>query len=149
MSSAKMLLDNGSVVREIRYIGLRTLPQRMKRHKQHHEFGDYWSMHFDAPPSLVSQLNKYMQTDHRVVRWTTLKLGERLTDVASIRQNTITDVDLEPKDSNNPFVNGSNMGLPGGDELLPAVGSDAKVASLGRNDMVASLGTGMYGRQRL
>ncbi|KAI5123939.1 hypothetical protein M0805_006354 [Coniferiporia weirii] len=87
--SAKLLLDHGSTVRQIQYLGSHNLPQRMRRHKHYHTAGDYWSMHFDAPPSLLAQLNERMRTDPRVVRWTMLKLGERLEDVVDSRRSTM------------------------------------------------------------
>ncbi|THG93730.1 hypothetical protein EW145_g8296 [Phellinidium pouzarii] len=87
--SAKLLLDRGSTVRQIEFLGTRVLPQRMRRHNAYHTTGDYWEMHFDAPPSVLEQLNAHMRTDPRVVRWTMLKLGERLDDVVDDKRRTV------------------------------------------------------------
>ena len=38
-------------------------------------------MHFDTSPRVLAALNERMRTDPRVIRWTMLKLGERLEDV--------------------------------------------------------------------
>ncbi|KAH8119403.1 ribosomal protein S6, partial [Phellopilus nigrolimitatus] len=92
--SATLLLERGSTVRQIQYLGTRNLPQRMRRHKHYHAIGDYWTMHFDAPPRLLAQLSERMRTDPRVVRWTMLRLGERLEDVvAADRARTVGDAD--------------------------------------------------------
>ena len=39
--SAMHVLDSGGTVRGFRYWGTRTLPQRMKRHKQFFNYGEY------------------------------------------------------------------------------------------------------------
>lgn len=80
--SATLLLENGGVVRDIESMGMRTLPQRMFRHKAWHSYGDYWAISFDASPQLMAQLARRLRADPRVIRWTTRKLGERLDDIS-------------------------------------------------------------------
>ena len=46
-------------------------------------------MHFDTSPQALAQLNRNLRTDTRVLRWTTLKLGEKLDDVVGKREKTI------------------------------------------------------------
>jgi len=89
--SAMLLMDNGAAVRSIKSLGLRTLPNRMQRHRQFHKIGDYWSMYFDAPPRLMLELNNKMRKDPRVIRWTILKLGEKLEDVWDAKERTFAD----------------------------------------------------------
>lgn len=38
-------------------------------------------MHFDTSPPVLSQLSSRLRADPRVVKWTTLKLGEKLEDI--------------------------------------------------------------------
>lgn len=45
-------------------------------------------MHFDTSPRTLAALNERLRTDPRVVRWTMLKLGERLEDV--VRDPAVT-----------------------------------------------------------
>jgi ribosomal protein S6 len=45
-------------------------------------------MHFDASPKIVSELKRSLGTDTRVLRWTTLKIGEKLDDVVGRRERT-------------------------------------------------------------
>ncbi|KAJ7703101.1 hypothetical protein B0H17DRAFT_1127437 [Mycena rosella] len=52
--TALHIMDAGGVVRKIDSWGTRTLPQRMRRHGNYHEIGDYWTMHFDTAPGLSS-----------------------------------------------------------------------------------------------
>lgn len=39
-------------------------------------------MHFDASPKLKAQVESRLRQDPQVIRWTTLKLGEKLEDIA-------------------------------------------------------------------
>ncbi|KAI0700879.1 ribosomal protein S6 [Cytidiella melzeri] len=85
---ARHVMDNGGVVREIESWGTNTLPVRMKKT---HEIGDYWTMHFDASPPVLTSLRKILHYDHRVLRMTTLKLGERVEDISKPRMKTSRD----------------------------------------------------------
>ncbi|KAJ7217957.1 ribosomal protein S6, partial [Mycena pura] len=80
--SALHVLDAGGVVRKFDSWGTRSLPQRMHRHGNYHEIGDYWTMHFDTAPRTLLTLNSLMRRDPRVIRWTILKLGSRPEDIA-------------------------------------------------------------------
>ncbi|KAK0520211.1 hypothetical protein OC834_000366 [Tilletia horrida] len=81
-STSQLILTNGGAVRGMQYWGRRTLPQRTRRHQQYHNEGDYFLLHFDTNPRVLSTLSSRLRADPRVIRWTTLKLGERrLADV--------------------------------------------------------------------
>ncbi|KAG5353766.1 putative 28S ribosomal protein S6, mitochondrial [Termitomyces sp. J132] len=80
--TATHLLNAGSVVRDIKYMGTLTLPQRMRRHKAIHTCGDYWTLHFDTAPRTLRTLNAIMRRDPRVIRWTVLKLADKVEDIA-------------------------------------------------------------------
>ncbi|KAF8320699.1 hypothetical protein DL93DRAFT_2073341 [Clavulina sp. PMI_390] len=80
-ATALNVMEQGGAVRSIKYWGSRNLPQRMRSHKQWYTAGDYWTMHYDASPSLKSDVESRLRQDPRVIRWTTLKLGEKLEDV--------------------------------------------------------------------
>lgn len=41
-------------------------------------------MHFDASPRTVWALKSLMRQDPRVLRWTVLKLGDKVEDIAKI-----------------------------------------------------------------
>ena len=41
----------------------------------------YWSMHYDASPTLHAQLTRQLRNDIRVLRWSAIKLAERLDHV--------------------------------------------------------------------
>jgi len=61
----------------------------MRRQGQRHVIGDYWTIHIDASPGLLKQVNYQLQQDPRVIRWTTTKLGERLKDIAGLKEATV------------------------------------------------------------
>ncbi|KAJ6499987.1 ribosomal protein S6 [Mycena vitilis] len=87
--SALHVMEAGGVVRKIDSWGTRNLPQRMRRHGNYHEIGDYWMMHFDTSPRTLLSLHSLMRRDPRVIRWTVLKLGSRPEDIAREGRRTI------------------------------------------------------------
>lgn len=52
------------------------------------EFNSYWTMHFDTSPRTLRSLNSIMRSDPRVIRWTMLKLGEKVEDVVQSPEKT-------------------------------------------------------------
>jgi small subunit ribosomal protein S6 len=42
----------------------------------------YWTLHFDASPRTLRSLNGIMRRDPRVLRWTVLKLADRIEDIS-------------------------------------------------------------------
>ncbi|KAE9411369.1 hypothetical protein BT96DRAFT_961295 [Gymnopus androsaceus JB14] len=76
------IMNNGGVVRKIDSWGTLGLPQRMKRHSTHHNYADYWTLHFDTSPRTLQSLNKIMRQDPLVIRWTVLRLGAKAEDLA-------------------------------------------------------------------
>jgi len=81
-TTATHVMNNGGVVRSVNNWGTKVLPQRMRAHKQWHTAGDYWTMHYDASPKLMNSVVSRLRQDPRVIRWTTIKMGEKLEDVA-------------------------------------------------------------------
>lgn len=57
-------------------------------------------MHFDASPRLMQSLAEQLRQDNRVLKWTTLKLGERLQDIIRTKEQTVVygkaNSDLDP-----------------------------------------------------
>ncbi|KAJ3553102.1 hypothetical protein NM688_g3797 [Phlebia brevispora] len=88
--TAKHVMDQGGVVRTLDSWGTLSLPQRMHAHGHSHTIGDYWTMNFDASPETLRSLTNLMRRDARVVRCTTLKLGERVEDIVQPRSITVT-----------------------------------------------------------
>lgn len=77
-------MNAGGVVRKIESWGTMQLPHRMKKKRTntYEHIGDYWTLHCDASPQNLRSLNNFMRRDPRVLRWTVLKLGDRVEDVA-------------------------------------------------------------------
>ena len=46
-------------------------------------------MHFDTNPRTLHALNRRLRQDPRVIRWTMTKLGEKVEDIVTPRQQTI------------------------------------------------------------
>ncbi|KAL0574301.1 hypothetical protein V5O48_007659 [Marasmius crinis-equi] len=83
------LMNSGGVVRKIDSWGTLVLPQRMRRHKVQHRVGDYWTLHFDTSPRTVQSLNSIMRQDPLVIRWTILREGGKVEDIAREGRNVI------------------------------------------------------------
>ncbi|PVG02360.1 hypothetical protein CPB86DRAFT_804659 [Serendipita vermifera] len=77
-TSAMHIFDSGGVVRDIRFLGTRVLPAKMKRHTRAQTLGDYWVMNFDANPKIMEELQARLRQDPTVLRSTTLKVGSQL-----------------------------------------------------------------------
>ncbi|KAF8893953.1 ribosomal protein S6 [Infundibulicybe gibba] len=96
--SATHVMNAGGVVRSINSWGTLTLPQRMKRHGPYESVGDYWTLHFDTSPRTLKSLNSIMRRDPRVLRWTVLKLGEKVEDIAKEGQKSLKGNSLRASD---------------------------------------------------
>lgn len=46
-------------------------------------------MHFDTSPRTLRSLNSILRRDPRVIRWTMLKMGEKIEDVVKDREVTV------------------------------------------------------------
>ncbi|KAF8200938.1 ribosomal protein S6 [Pholiota molesta] len=88
--SATHIMHQGGVVRNINSWGTRTLPQRMKRHGPLQDVGDYWTLHFDTSPRTLRSLNGIMRRDPRVLRWTVIKLADKVEDLSVEGQKVMT-----------------------------------------------------------
>ena len=94
-------MQAGGVVRALNSWGTLTLPQRMKRHVRgeyvfriyflgiQRKMRSYWTMHFDTSPRTLQSLNKLMRQDPRVIRWTVVKQGSKVEDVATEGQKIL------------------------------------------------------------
>lgn len=99
-------MNHGGVVRNLDSWGTLTLPQRMHRRKQWHNIGEYvlsivkalapshttgsyWTMDFDASPKTLHSLSGLLRHDPRVIRWTMIKLGEKVEDVVEPPAKTL------------------------------------------------------------
>ncbi|KAH7108118.1 hypothetical protein BKA62DRAFT_681117 [Auriculariales sp. MPI-PUGE-AT-0066] len=82
------VLDNGGVVRALRFTGTRTLPYRRVIDGHPHTLGDYWTLHFDASPQLMRQVERGLAKDPRVLRQGVIKIGSRLQDIVDYKPKT-------------------------------------------------------------
>lgn len=49
----------------------------------------YWTLHFDSAPRTLRSLNSIMRRDPRVIRWTILKLGDKVEDIGKEGQKML------------------------------------------------------------
>ena len=127
-------------------------------------FNSYWHMNFDASPFLLDQLTDRMRTDHRVIRWTMLKLGERLEDVADEETRLTATVSYPRLPTQTAEFSGASQRLPGtAGGTTGWSGAKGQVAGLGgaggigelvdlsqlERDRIVQLGSMPYTRERI
>ncbi|KAG7529409.1 hypothetical protein FFLO_05681 [Filobasidium floriforme] len=83
------VMRTGGVVRDIRNLGSRTLPMRMRRHQQYYTEGDHFSMLFDTSPPVLATLNESLKNDPGVIRWTMLRKGTTIKDLVPKGEFTV------------------------------------------------------------
>ncbi|KZV95117.1 hypothetical protein EXIGLDRAFT_735899 [Exidia glandulosa HHB12029] len=88
--TAEHVLDNGGVVRHIRWDGTRSLPYKRVIDGHAHFLGDYWSMYFDASPFLMHRIDRELGKDPRVLKRGVVKIGSRLQDIVDFNPKTIS-----------------------------------------------------------
>ncbi|KAJ8295249.1 30S ribosomal protein S6 [Rhodotorula toruloides] len=102
-TTTQLITQNGGVVRNLDFWGTRNLPQRMKVGRRRGgggegegEFvGDYWTLRFDASPPLVTALNARLRLNPSVLRWTALRLGSKLEQVAGMGEEKTVSFERE------------------------------------------------------
>lgn len=96
-------------------------------------------MHFDAPPHLAQELSTRLRDDPRVIRWTTLKLGDTLESVSRRPRSTRKPFEEDAGESWDFELGMENPSLGGF-----ATGGGGSVDDKG----VASLGGPAFGMKR-
>ncbi|CEH19402.1 Mitochondrial ribosomal protein MRP17 [Ceraceosorus bombacis] len=81
-TTSSLILEHGGAVRGVQYWGRRVLPQRTRRHQVWHSQGDHFFLQFDTNPRVLGTLSSRLRADPRVIKWTTLKLGDRLDQIS-------------------------------------------------------------------
>ncbi|KAG0222582.1 30S ribosomal protein S6 [Mortierella sp. GBAus27b] len=87
-----IVMNKGGVVRNLKPLGEKQLPYRIKKHQEYHVQGFQWTMQFDANPTALNELNKRLKVDPRVLRHAVIRLGSKLEDVVASPEKTGTKV---------------------------------------------------------
>ncbi|KAF9542888.1 hypothetical protein KI688_006204 [Linnemannia hyalina] len=87
-----IVMNKGGVVRNLKPLGEKQLPYRIRKHQEHHVQGYQWLMQFDANPTVVNELNKRLKVDPRVLRHAVIRLGSKLEDIVASAEKTGTRV---------------------------------------------------------
>ncbi|KAF8976735.1 hypothetical protein BGZ46_008028 [Entomortierella lignicola] len=83
-----IVMNKGGVVRNLKPLGEKRLPYRIRKHQEYHMNGYQWLMQFDANPTVVNELNKRLKVDPRVLRHAVIRLGSKLEDVVASAEKT-------------------------------------------------------------
>lgn len=78
--TAKRLFKEHSLIRDIKYMGTRQLPYRMKLAGEYQVTGAYWLMYFYGGPQSIKRLKRELQGDTDIIKCTFTKQGEKLKD---------------------------------------------------------------------
>lgn len=76
MAAGRTILNNGGVVRSIDNWGVFSLPRAISRSSMLHHNGHYFVMRYDAGTAAQQLLRSNLKTDVRVLRTTSVKLGD-------------------------------------------------------------------------
>ncbi|KAK3815297.1 MAG: 30S ribosomal protein S6 [Benniella sp.] len=87
-----IVMNKGGVVRSLKPLGEKQLPYRIRKHQEYHVQGFQWTMHFDSNPSAITELNKRLKVDPRVLRHAVIRLGSKLEDIIASPEKTGTKV---------------------------------------------------------
>ena len=71
-----MVLRRGGVIRSMSNWGVFSLPQAISRYQLRHHNGHYFAMRFDASVSTQEAVRSTLQLDPRVIRSSSVKLGD-------------------------------------------------------------------------
>ncbi|TIB70946.1 hypothetical protein E3Q23_03983 [Wallemia mellicola] len=72
-TTTQIINNGGGLIKNVDYWGTQTLPNKMIRHQQIYDKGDYIHMSFLASPPLLKNVNNLLKLDPRVIRWQTTK----------------------------------------------------------------------------
>lgn len=80
--SAIKLFGEKALIRDIRFMGIKRLPYRMKLGADYQYEGAYWLMHFYSGSQAVRRVGRDLSLDPDMIRCTILKKGDKLKDYA-------------------------------------------------------------------
>ncbi|KAL7272705.1 hypothetical protein RUND412_004469 [Rhizina undulata] len=87
-TAGMIVLNNGGVVRGYTNWDQLLLPKRTTKHQAQHYFGHYFVMRFDANPATQAQVRKTLGLDPRMIKFSVVKLGDKLSEVAGVSGTT-------------------------------------------------------------
>ncbi|KAK7620047.1 ribosomal protein S6 [Phyllosticta citricarpa] len=83
-SAGTIILNSGGVVRGVTNWGVFQLPRPTRKHQMTHTSGHHFILRFDASSYAQHQLRRTMSLDPRLIRYTMVKLGDKLADIADV-----------------------------------------------------------------
>ena len=78
--TATRIFKENSLIKDIKYMGTKALPYRMKAGSEYHTQGAYWLIYFYSGPQSIKRLRKDFESDKNLVRTTITKSGSKLKD---------------------------------------------------------------------
>ena len=79
-----IILNSGGVVRGVTNWGVFQLPKPTRKHQMTHTSGHHFILRFDASAAAQHQLRRTMSLDPRLIRYTLVKMGSKLDDIADV-----------------------------------------------------------------
>ncbi|KAL1866177.1 hypothetical protein Daus18300_006841 [Diaporthe australafricana] len=83
LTAGQLVLRNGGVVRSVDNWGVFALPRAISKYQMLHHNGHYFAMRYDASPAAQGVVRRTMNLDPRVIRSTSVKLGDGKLDSLS------------------------------------------------------------------
>ncbi|KAK7728919.1 hypothetical protein SLS57_002151 [Botryosphaeria dothidea] len=83
-TAGSIVLNSGGVVRGVTNWGVFQLPKPFRKHQVTHYTGHHFLLRFDASPRTQHALRRTMGLDPRLIRYSVVKLGDKLEDIADV-----------------------------------------------------------------
>ena len=94
-SAGTLILRSQGVIRGITNWGAFLLPKPVTRHQARHHAGHYFVMRFDASAATQDMLRRTLALDPRMIRFSVVKLGDRLKEICDVGGRVEWDVNGE------------------------------------------------------
>ncbi|KIW21608.1 ribosomal protein S6 [Exophiala spinifera] len=108
----RQILDNKGVIRGIKNWGQFDLPRPTVKHQTQHFQGHYFIMQFDSSIKVQKEMRRILALDPRMVRFSVVKLGDKLGGVNGAIEEVTGQVDWNSTpDTNIPLDTFENSGI--------------------------------------
>lgn len=99
----RLVLGESGIVRSIDNLGTRKLAYPIFAHQKKNLSGDYFVMRFDAPPTLVQEIDRQLRIDERIIRHLMVKdsVGSALRSASGVKEKSVSSSSSSSSGSDN------------------------------------------------
>jgi len=98
-TTGALILNSGGTIRGIKNWGIFSLPKKTRKHQEQRSAGHYFIMRYDASSRTQADVRTTLGLDPRMIKFSTVKLGDGTLESISKISGTIPWNDLDKNDS--------------------------------------------------